>query len=103
MTDFDAPDHWSSPDGCHSECPACAEERPAYRRPFSVLLLYPDYIAETFGTDNYYDHVEARTPQAAVIKAQKRAAKTNGFDTKTACDMVPLLVLSGHHYGLDYT
>lgn len=23
--DLDAPDHWSSPDGCHVDCPACEE------------------------------------------------------------------------------
>ena len=22
-----APDHWSSPNGCHEDCPACTEER----------------------------------------------------------------------------
>lgn len=25
LTDLDAPDHWSSPAGCHEECPACEE------------------------------------------------------------------------------
>jgi hypothetical protein len=33
-------DHWSSPNGCHPDCPACAEERRGreYQRPLPVGL-----------------------------------------------------------------
>ena len=40
---------------------------------FTVLLLYPDYIADTFGHDTYLAHVEAATETDAVLAAQTEA------------------------------
>ena len=72
------------------------------KRPYSVLLLYPDW-ANDDGNETYYAFVEAPDPVAAVAEAQQRALETNGWDVpEDAADpdeFVPLLVIEGHHFG----
>ena len=41
---------------------------------YSVLLLYPDYLAAEFGHDTFFADVEASTPSEATEKAQVEAA-----------------------------
>lgn len=69
-------------------------------RPYTVLLLRPDYIAETYGQDTYLAHVFADWPddavEAAQVEAWKGDAGDHGPDPWT--DYHPLLVLDGHHY-----
>lgn len=71
-------------------------------RPYSVLLLYPDYLADDFGHDTYYAHVMASDPASAVREAQQEAMAANTGpddepDADNADDFHPLLVLEGHH------
>ena len=68
--------------------------------PFTVLLLYPDYIASTFGQETYCDQVYARTPAEAIDQAQKHALTANyiwddgsGADPS---DYYPLFTVRGH-------
>jgi hypothetical protein len=65
---------------------------------YSVLLLYPDYIAD--GIETYYAFVQADSPRAAVGLAQNEAVKANELDGDEAQDFLPLLVTEGHNYGL---
>ena len=39
-------DHWSSPNGCHEDCPACAEEReqPRALTPEEALQKFPELV-----------------------------------------------------------
>lgn len=69
--------------------------------PYSVLLLYPDYIADTFGHETFYTHVTVKDPKHAVKVAQRDAAAFNELEKEDACDFFPLLVLDGHHMGLE--
>ena len=46
-------------------------EGKAPMKPYSVLLLYPDWVNES-GTDTYYTFVEAADPCAAIAEAQGR-------------------------------
>lgn len=50
--------------------------------PFTVLLLYPDYAADTFGQDTYLAYVHAVDAEEAVTKArdQVRVADQDPFD-----------------------
>jgi hypothetical protein len=64
-------------------------------KPYSVLLLYPDYANDS-GTETYYAFVEAADPIDAVAIAQRQAAGEDGHDPD---DYAPLLVIEGHHYG----
>lgn len=70
-------------------------------KPYSVLLLYPDY-ANDDGTETYYTWVQATDPVAAVAEAQREAMASNewGEEDCDPGDFVPLLVTEGGHYGL---
>lgn len=69
-------------------------------RPYTVLLLRPDYIAEPYGQDTYLAHVFADWPddavEAAQIEAWNEDKGDHGPDPWT--DYHPLLVLDGHLY-----
>ena len=62
-------------------------------KPYSVLLLYPDYLRAT-DWESYYTHITADSTDAARMAAQQEAAVKNFIDTPQ--DFVPLIVLSGH-------
>lgn len=67
-------------------------------KPYSVLLLYPDY-ANDGGTETYYAFVAASDPLEAVALAQRQAAAAQeGVDIEPD-DFAPLLVTQGHRYG----
>jgi hypothetical protein len=74
-------------------------------KPYSVLLLYPDYLNDS-GTETYYAHVEAADEVAAVARAQALAYEAARDDVtgEPYCedreDFVPLLVTHGHHASL---
>ena len=68
------------------------------KRPYSVLLLYPDYANDS-GTETYYAFVEALDPIDAVALAQREAVTAqDGMDGDPG-DFAPLLVTPGHNYG----
>ncbi len=71
-----------------------ANSTPALQ-PFYVLLLYPDYMSDSYGHETYFAHVEAETAASAVEAAQAAAAYANRND-ESADDFYPLLVLRGH-------
>lgn len=72
-------------------------------KPYTVLLLYPDYIANNYGQDTYLACVEAPNVELAVGLAQDMAAaasKTPGNkdeDEHDPDDFYPLLTIAGHH------
>jgi len=68
---------------------------------FSVLLLYPDYMAETFGHDTTFVRVNAEDDIDAVRKAQRKAVRSGECDVGAEDDFYPLLVVRGHK--LDYS
>ena len=66
------------------------------QKPYSVLLLYPDYADDT-GYETYYALVEAADPNEAVAVAQRQAvAAQDGIEIEPD-DFHPLLVTPGHH------
>lgn len=67
---------------------------------FSVLLLYPDYLAENFGQDTYFTHVEAEAPAVAVTTAQREAVHGMVDTCAEVDDFHPLLCIEGHHTDL---
>lgn len=60
---------------------------------YTVLLLLPDYMAETFGHDTYLSHVSAADAEAAVATAKKVAAEE--FSVDDGDDFHVLLVAAG--------
>lgn len=70
------------------------------KKPYSVLLLYPDYIADEFGKETYFAWVEAESPEQAVYAAQRMAwiDNTEGEDDLLhPDDFFPLITIQGHH------
>lgn len=69
-------------------------------KPYTVLLLRPDYIAEPYGQDTYLAHVNANNPDEAVVAAQMQVwNEDHGDDAGSSWDDYhPLLVLDGHLY-----
>jgi hypothetical protein len=65
-------------------------------KPYSVLLLYPDYIGD-YGTETYYAFVEATDAVGAVAVAQRQAVAAQSIDIDDPTDFAPLLVTEGHH------
>jgi hypothetical protein len=66
-------------------------------KPYSVLLLYPDY-ANDGGIETYYALVEASDQIEAVAQAQRQAAMAQEGVEIEPDDFAPLLVTEGHHY-----
>ncbi len=65
-------------------------------KPYSVLLLYPDYLGN-YGEETYYAFVEALDPIEAVALAQGEAAAAQDVEIGDPADFAPLLVTRGHH------
>ncbi len=66
---------------------------------FSVLLLYPDYLADTFGQETYFTHVASESVEAGVRAAQEEAAECQQCECDPV-DFFPLLVVQGWHADL---
>lgn len=64
-------------------------------RQFTVLLLYPDYLAQTYGHETNLEWVDAKTPIEAIMKAQKIAAKRNKQYESKSSDWFPLACFPG--------
>lgn len=67
---------------------------------FTVLLLYPDYIAENYGEDTYLAHVRAVDAQTACHVAQLQAHEANEGESESLDDYRVQLCIAGHHEAL---
>jgi hypothetical protein len=61
---------------------------------YSVLLLYPDYLAIQYGEETYFIRVTADTPRQAVYLARLEAMVDNP-DCQSSEDFAVLLLLEG--------
>lgn len=46
-------------------------------KPFTVLLVYPDFLSENYGKETYLAHVDASDPEDAIHRAQLQACAAN--------------------------
>ena len=65
-------------------------------KPYTVLLLRPDYIASEFGHDIYLAHVHARTPREAKRVAQDEVRLVDGDAVDDSEDYHPPFITEGH-------
>jgi hypothetical protein len=65
-------------------------------KPYSVLLLYPDYLDDT-GYETYYACVDAPNAIAGVAVARQKAAAAQAEEIEDPIDFHPLLVVEGWH------
>jgi hypothetical protein len=80
-----------------SEWEADSAADDSVKKPYSVLLLYPDY-ANDDGTETYYALVEAPHPTAAVTLAKRQAVAAQKHVVFPPDDFTTLLVIQGHHH-----
>ena len=65
-------------------------------RSYSVLLLYPDYMAENYGQDTFLTTVKAQGPEQALEQARQEAAESYGnSELQDPQDMHLLLLCEG--------
>jgi len=83
--------HWSKPD---------IIDLGAQPKTFSVLLLYPDYLAENYGQETFYEAVEANTSSEAVLALQKRLGAAHETNPD---DFFCLLCIEGRHSDINPT
>lgn len=67
-------------------------------KPYTVLLLYPDYRTQDYGRETYLAWVDATDPNEAVRLAQEEAFTVNEGEPghEDAEDFYPLAVFEGH-------
>lgn len=67
--------------------------------PYTVILLYPDYIANTYGHDTYMAEVLAENVDDAITEAWLEACSENVFDEEENPqeDWHVVAVIAGHH------
>jgi hypothetical protein len=71
---------------------------------YTVILLRPDYIADTFGQDTYMGHVEAGSVEMAQMLARREAYELD-IDEEDRCNYAPdtpedyfvIAVIAGEH------
>lgn len=68
-------------------------------KPYTILLLYPDYLANNYGEDTFTTVVIAPTAEAAINLAQHEAAAVEhcSEDTNAFEDFLALGVFEGDH------
>ena len=62
---------------------------------YSILLLYPDSIAHSYGTDTYYASCRAKSVEEAIAKVREEACQENNDDDPDSWAV--LLCLKGDH------
>lgn len=65
-------------------------------KPYTVLLLYPDYMTADYGQETFLAHVAAPTVKDAQYAAQMDAISMNTMDSDKAEDFSVLAVFEGH-------
>lgn len=62
---------------------------------YTVILLYPDYVAEEYGHETYMTSIEAESPVNAVYKA--RLEVNNPDEGIDRADFFVIAVMLGQH------
>lgn len=65
-------------------------------KPYTVILLYPDYAADSFGHDTYIDCVQAQSAEKAAQRCKQQAYEAND-DIEEPDDFHCLAVIRGVH------
>ena len=70
------------------------------RKPYTVVLILPDYIADNYGEEFYHARVTATTPKRALTKARrmldKELKKTEGEGLNDLSDACLVAMYNGH-------
>ncbi len=66
---------------------------------YTVLLLYPDYLANQYGEETYLSWTESKGPEQAISLAQAEAFEESEYDPQSGdpSDFAVLICIEGHH------
>ena len=71
---------------------------------YTVILIYPDHVAENYGEEFYTAYVEAKTPKQALAEARAKALTDNSLSSDPesdnfcdAADFACVAMFEGHH------
>jgi hypothetical protein len=67
-------------------------------KPYTVLVLRPDYESQNYGQDTFLSHVNAPTVLEAQHLARAEAAEADQCEAPE--DYYIQLVIEGHHYDI---
>ena len=62
---------------------------------YTVILLYPDYLAKNYGQETYMTSVEAETPVQAVAAARAEVGSDEAPEERN--DFFVIAVIEGEH------
>lgn len=77
-------------------------DRASKMKPFTVILLYPDFLSDNYEQETYIAHVLASDPKDAAHAAQLQALEANREDPEDpdfgldANDFFVMAVFNGH-------
>lgn len=63
---------------------------------YTVVLIYPDYIADQYGKEFYIDYATANTPEEAIIEVQRLALCANDGSIDDPSDFALVACFRGH-------
>jgi len=63
---------------------------------YTVILLWPDYVASSFGQETYMTSVDAVDPECAVVTAQEEAMDSDD-NINDKDDLFVIAVIEGEH------
>ena len=75
---------------------AALQEQYGRTKPYTALVLRPDYMATNYGQDTFLAHVEAASPAQAQRIARREAAAADRSEVSSE-DYYILLLIEGHH------
>ena len=85
-------DHWSSPNGCHEDCPACAAQEAALksRAPRQLMKYFLIEVYEVSGSDPRHEvwHqllIASRSLTGALLRGAREAKRWWSDPHKTKC------------------
>jgi hypothetical protein len=66
---------------------------------YTVILLYPDYVAEEYGHETYMTSIEAESPEDAVVRA--RLEVNNPDEEIDGADFFVIAVMLGRRVDIN--
>lgn len=66
-------------------------------KPYTVILIYPDYMSENYGSEFYGTHVCAFDPEGAVLAARREMSNGRPDELNNLTDAALVAIFAGWH------
>ena len=68
---------------------------------FTVILLRPDYVADTYGQDTYMTTVLAESRETALAKARAEVQDADDTEENDPTDYFCIAMIAGEHHDIN--